>query len=177
MNKEITNWTYQKGELIKDRLNSFSVAIAVILGLIIAFIAEFHNPLNKTTVYVTTKFSTWMFLGILFGVGFVIYFLLKLSSTLLFTIYKLIFGIKKDELSITEQKIVIGQSEKIINSDTKKITEVKLIDEANNPYLQFKGIEQKIGKAENKFSYNVVVPKDELFKAQQVVAHFKNLLN
>ena len=78
------------------------------------------------------------------------------------------------DCSITNNKITIGNKTKIFNDETKRLLEVKLVNPIKNPCLEFKGIEQKENKPESKFSYMIIVPKDELYKAERVVNFLKN---
>jgi len=79
------------------------------------------------------------------------------------------------ECSITNNKIIIGNKINIINDDTKILNSVKLLNVDKQPILTFIGIEKKANKPDTTFTYNIIVPTEMLYKAEQVVNYFKNI--
>lgn len=174
MEKQIASWAYTKGETVKDWLDGLNLAIALIVGFATAFILGFlyRAKQNNALAY---KFNSWLFFAIVIIVGITVYFICKASSSLIYGLYKLFFTVDTVECSITNNKIIIGNKINIINDDTKILNSVKLLNVDKQPILTFIGIEKKANKSDTTFTYNIIVPTEMLYKAEQVVNYFKNI--
>ncbi len=95
MHQIITSWTYQNGELLKDKLKSISIVIALMLGALATFLIYKFTPFSSPDKYSLTKMNGWIFMAILIGTILVFYFLLNLSANILLKIYHLLFVIRK----------------------------------------------------------------------------------
>jgi len=139
-----------------------------------AFIIRFlyRAKQNNALAY---KFNSWLYFALVIIVGIIVYFICKASSSLIYGLYKLFFTVDSVECSITNNKIINGNKINIINDDTKILNSVKLLNVYKHPILTFIGIEKKANNPDTTFTYNIIVPTEMLYKAEQLVNYFKNI--
>ncbi|MEP6674986.1 MAG: hypothetical protein ABJA78_07520 [Ferruginibacter sp.] len=170
-NEMITGWIYKKGELTRKRINDWNLGIAIIISLILSAVIT-YPLIDKNYILLRGRIGGWMYVIVLIILVIVIYFLLKTFSAVIFNLYKMIFGVKDEEIIFTNYKISSTKKTWILNDDVNKLVSVKLDTSSKIAELNFKGTEQKPGKAE--YGYNIVipVPSEEMVNAEKICSYF-----
>ena len=171
-NEMITGWVYKKGELTRKRINDWNLGIAIILSLILSAVIT-YPLIDKDYVLLRGKIGGWMYVIVAILLGIIIYFLLKTFSNIIFNIYKMIFGIKDEEIIFTNYKISSTKKTWILNDEINKLTSVKLDTNGKTSELNFKVTEQKPGKSEYGYTVAIPVPMDEMANAEKICNYFK----
>ena len=166
----IAGWIYKKGELVKQRMDSWVLGIAAVASLVLTFTVAW--PLTHTDIPFTGKINQWLLLLVFFGIAVIIYYILKLFSASIFMLYSKIAGIKEEEIIFTNQKITSTNKTWVLNDDTKKLATVNFTASKNSE-LVFKGTTIKPGKQPVNYTITIPVPLGELRNAEKVHQYFK----
>jgi hypothetical protein len=169
----IIGWAYTKGELIRQRMDKRIVNISVVVSFLVTFIVGY--PLLQVNIPFTGKIKNWLLLFTLLAVVAIVYYLLALFCNCLFFVYKKAIVIKEEEILFTDNKITSTHKTWILNSDSKKLSAVKLSTPKSNELI-FKGKEINDGKIAGSYNIYIPVPKDQRANAQKIAAYFKNKL-
>lgn len=165
----ITSWTYKKGELTRQKMDSWILGIATIASLVLTFTVAW--PLTHTSIPFTGKLNKWLLLLVFFGIAVVLYYLLRFFSGSLFKLYSAIAGIKVEEILFTNQKIASTNKTWILNDESRKLTAIHFSGEKNKALI-FTVTENEPEKNPVKHTINIPVPVEEFGNGEKVYAYF-----
>ncbi len=171
MNKEITNWTYQKGELAKERSFITFMIIGSILCIIATTIYFFYTGSSRSFYLLNrTKVGTWLQLIPVIIFWIIVLFIFYLFHALVFNIYKIFATIPPEDIRFTNEKIITAKKEWILNDDKRTLTGVKIETKKKKTTLVFSGTHKKSNVTDGTFNEEILVPDEEIMKAEKIVA-------
>ncbi|MBS1510646.1 MAG: hypothetical protein JST86_07400 [Bacteroidetes bacterium] len=169
----IIGWSYKNGELARRELDSWMAGIATIIGFALTFIVI--DPALQTGIPGLGKIVNFILLLALLATVFMTYKILQLFSSTIFSIYRKIKNIKEQEILFTDNKITSTAETWILNSDTRKLTNVSF-SSPHKKELIFKGTEQQPGKRPTAYTIHIPIPKEETGNAETICAYFTEKL-
>lgn len=174
MHKEITNWTYQKGELAEDRFFTTVMLIATVVSVLLTILLIAYLPSNNLSyLFGKTKIGGWLMAIPIILIWIVIFFVFNLLHAILFSFYKKIVGIQPESIRFAADKITTLKKEWILNDDLHSLSEVKIENPDKDCAIAFAGTKKQEGKENGKYNYAIPVPVEEMHKAKQIVAFFQ----
>jgi putative transposon-encoded protein len=166
----IAAWIYKNGELVKQRMKHFFLAIAVIIALLLTFTLAW--PMVSSGVPFFKKAVSWKILLFFFTSVTILYYILKLFSDGIFLLYKKIIDPENEEILFTSNKITSTKKTWILNDESRKLVSVQF-RAAKKKELVFKGTVTKMGSHPANYTIYIPVPVGELRNAEKIYNYFK----